>query len=232
MDRLGDFSKPLKCWSFFWRQERTAGPMDREWPSVFRIHPIKAMGGASCPRHLSAQGGNPPTGSAEVTGPCRLSDADGHMTAALAANGPAKAGSFHLGKVRNLGSGAHRGSAGGELLLGRMSCAASKTACDPNLWAWRRLLRPCASCALATMVVAAERGGRIPLPGLSFRATLPRVQQRLAPEPQSARGRHRVGAHRCSAGQQHHGSALDPGEQERRTRASTWHAHSRRSRPV
>jgi hypothetical protein len=45
MDHLGDFSEPLKCWSFFWRQGRTAGPMDREWPGVIRIHPIKARGG-------------------------------------------------------------------------------------------------------------------------------------------------------------------------------------------
>jgi len=56
-------------------------------------------------------------GSSEATGPCRKSDADGHMTAALVANGPVKAGGFHLGTVRILGSCAHRGLAGGELLL-------------------------------------------------------------------------------------------------------------------
>jgi hypothetical protein len=39
------------------------------------------------------------------------------MTAALVANGPVKAGGFHLGTVRILGSCAHRGLAGGELLL-------------------------------------------------------------------------------------------------------------------
>ena len=147
MDRLGDFPDPLKCWSFFWRQGRTAGPMGWEWPSVFRIHPIKAIGGAWCPRHRSAQGGNPPMGSSEATGPCRKSDADGHMTAVLVANGPAKAGGFHLGTVRILGFCAHRGLAGGELLLDRTGCVASIAACDPNLWAWRRLRRPCVSCS-------------------------------------------------------------------------------------
>lgn len=35
MDRLGDFSEPLKCWSFFWRKGRTAGAMD---PGVARRH--------------------------------------------------------------------------------------------------------------------------------------------------------------------------------------------------
>lgn len=132
MVHLGDFSEPLKCWSFFWRQGRTAGPMDREWPGVIRIHPSKARGG-----HGALAIPAPRAGTHRWHLPERQALAE---AATPIAKGQPRWLRTALALLQ--GSGADSGLAGGELLLDRTRCVASKDACDPNHQGLRVVLWP------------------------------------------------------------------------------------------